>query len=245
GLGRVVPTQGSGRNGCYSAAASASVSEPGRASARGLVFPGSPNDGRSQNHRREIEAGVHRSCGGSCDEERSWPGAKPDPFSLSPFRFVDSQGQDSWQLPSLGSKHPRSTPSRSNPRASAMSRRANGSRERKSSNKRSSSSTSAGDSRVSWHLSSIARPVTTFGTGTREQAGQALAPGFKGYAPRCNIANPGPGAYRNVPGSLGNQVDSTLCNSVSSSFGQSTRSRSARDPGVPGPGSYRAVSSLG
>lgn len=54
---------------------------------------------------------------------------------------------------------------------------------------------------------SSTRPVTTFGTGTREQAGQVLAPGFKGYAPRSTIAYPGPGAYRNVPGSLGLQVE--------------------------------------
>lgn len=58
---------------------------------------------------------------------------------------------------------------------------------------------------VSWQSST--RPVTTFGTGTRDQAGQVLAPSFKGCAPRSTIGNPGPGAYRNVPGSLGQQVE--------------------------------------
>lgn len=42
------------------------------------------------------------------------------------------------------------------------------------------------------------------------------------------------------------QVDSTLLSSTANSFSQSGRRvRSARDAGVPGPGSYRVVSSLG
>lgn len=64
-----------------------------------------------------------------------------------------------------------------------------------------------GPSRIQVSWQSPTRPVTTFGTGTREQAGQVLAPGFKGYAPRSAVGNPGPGAYRNVPGSLGIQVE--------------------------------------
>lgn len=58
----------------------------------------------------------------------------------------------------------------------------------------------------SLNSSSIARPASTFGTGTREQAGHVLAPGFRGEAPRSVIGNPGPGAYLHVPGSLGHQV---------------------------------------
>ena len=55
----------------------------------------------------------------------------------------------------------------------------------------------------------IPRPTTahgTFGKETREQAGQVLAPGFKGCTPQSVLVFPGPGSYRNVPGSLGLQV---------------------------------------
>lgn len=41
------------------------------------------------------------------------------------------------------------------------------------------------------------------------------------------------------------KVDSTLHNSTASSFRQSARMQSSRDAGVPGPGSYKAISSLG
>ncbi|CAN0391846.1 unnamed protein product, partial [Pylaiella littoralis] len=118
-------------------------------------------------------------------------------------------------------------------------------RDRDPRSKGSTSSPSLSESRISWPSSSLPRPVTTFGTGSREKAGQVLSPGFKGYT-QNTVGNPGPGAYYNVPGSLGIQVDSTLFSSTANSFSQGGRGvRSARDAGVPGPGSYRATSSLG
>lgn len=57
-----------------------------------------------------------------------------------------------------------------------------------------------------WRPPSDARVVTTFGTGTREQSGYVLAPGFRGIRARCSDTYPGPGAYRNFPCSLGCQV---------------------------------------
>ncbi|CAM9802468.1 unnamed protein product [Sphacelaria rigidula] len=106
-------------------------------------------------------------------------------------------------------------------------------------------SLSAFDSRSCLHSSSSVRPTSTFGTGTREQATYIIAPGFKGSGARSTRENPGPGTYRNVPGSLGNQVESTLQSSAVTSFNHTDRLLSTRDSAVPGPGAYKSVSSLG
>lgn len=58
-----------------------------------------------------------------------------------------------------------------------------------------------------WQPPPATRPLTTFGSGTREQATYILAPGLKRGA-RCqhNRSYPGPGVYDNIPSSLGHQV---------------------------------------
>eukprot|EP00752_Nemacystus_decipiens_P004074 g3729.t1 len=123
---RVTPTRRSlDCKGYYSAGGSTSSwseTGTGRGSTSGIgsLDDTDPRLGIGNNRlasQRGGRDGKRYVSGNSSCESR--PGARAkDPFSLSPFRFVDHQGGESWQLPLLSSNRPTTTPSTRNPRSS-------------------------------------------------------------------------------------------------------------------------------